>query len=83
MTIRICLSIIGALGIIHGIAFIVAPYQVASTYGLEQSLAVALVSRFFGGALLAWGAILWLARSFRDEAGSTSGAALYLYRGSD
>ncbi len=68
MTIRIFLSIIGALGIIHGIAFIVAPDQVASIYGLEHSLAVALVSRFFGGALLAWGAILWFARSFRDEA---------------
>lgn len=67
MTIRIFLSIVGALGVIHGAAFIVAPYQVASIYGLEQSLAVALVSRLFGGALLAWGAILWLTRSFRDE----------------
>jgi hypothetical protein len=68
MTIRIFLSIIGALGVIHGAAFIIAPYQVASTYGLEQSLAVAFVSRLFGGALVAWGAILWLARSFRDDA---------------
>ena len=67
MTIRIFLSIVGALGVIHGAAFIIAPYQVASIYGLEQSLAVALVSRLFGGALLAWGAILWLTRSFRDE----------------
>jgi hypothetical protein len=41
---------------------------VASTYGLEQSLAVALVSRFFGAALIAWGAILWFAGRFRDEA---------------
>ena len=67
MTIRIFLSIVGALGVIHGAAYIIAPYQVASIYGLEQSLAVALVSRLFGGALLAWGAILWLTRSFRDE----------------
>jgi hypothetical protein len=68
MTIRIFLSIIGALGVIHGIAFIIAPYQVASIYGLEQSLAVAFISRLFGGALVAWGAILWLAKTFRDEA---------------
>jgi hypothetical protein len=68
MTIRAFLSIIGALGVIHGVAFIIAPYQVASFYGLEQSLAVAFVSRLFGGALLAWGAILWLAKSFREEA---------------
>ena len=68
MTIRIFLSIIGALGVVHGVAFIIAPYQVASLYGLEQSLAVALVSRLFGGALVAWGAILWFARDFRNEA---------------
>jgi hypothetical protein len=67
MTIRIFLSIVGALGVIHGAAFLIAPYEVASIYGLEQSLGVAFVSRLFGAALVAWGAILWLARSFRDE----------------
>jgi drug/metabolite transporter (DMT)-like permease len=67
MTIKLFLSIIGALGVVHGIAFIVGPYQVASVYGLEQSLAVALVSRLFGAALVAWGAILWQAKTFRDE----------------
>ena len=68
MTIRVFLSIIGALGVIHGAAFIAAPYEVASIYGLEQSLGVAFVSRLFGAALVAWGAILWLTGSFRDEA---------------
>jgi hypothetical protein len=68
MTIRAFLSIIGVLGVVHGIAFIVAPDQVASIYGLENWPAVALVSRLFGGALLAWGANLWLAKSFREEA---------------
>jgi hypothetical protein len=68
MTIKLFLSVIGALGLIHGVAFIIAPYEVASLYGLEQSLAVAFVSRLFGGALVAWGAILWLAKTFRDEA---------------
>lgn len=68
MTIKRFLSIIGALGVIHGAAFVIAPYEVASIYGLEQSLGVAFVSRLFGAALVAWGAILWLAGSFRDEA---------------
>jgi hypothetical protein len=68
MTIKIFLSIVGAVGVIHGAAFIIAPFQVASINGLEQSLAVAFVSRLFGGALVAWGAILWLARRFRGEA---------------
>jgi hypothetical protein len=68
MTIKTFLSIIGALGVIHGVAFIIAPYEVASIYGLEQSMAVAFISRLFGAALVAWGAILWLAGNFRDEA---------------
>jgi hypothetical protein len=68
MTIRVFLSIIGALGVIHGAAFVIAPFEVASVYGLEQSLGVAFVSRLFGAALVACGAILWLARGFRDEA---------------
>jgi hypothetical protein len=27
-----------------------------------------LTARLFGGALLAWGAIIWFAKDFRDEA---------------
>jgi hypothetical protein len=68
MTIKLFLSIVGGLGVVHGVAFIFAPDQVASLYGLQTSPAVALVSRLFGGALVAWGSILWLAKSFRDEA---------------
>ncbi len=68
MTIKLFLSIIGALGVLHGAAFIVAPDQVGSIYGLQPSPAVALLSRLFGGALVAWGAIIWLAKGFRDEA---------------
>ena len=68
MTIKLFLSIVGALGVLHGAAFIVAPDQVGSIYGLQPSPAVALLSRLFGGALVAWGAIIWLAKGFRDEA---------------
>jgi len=68
MTFGVFLSIIATLGVGHGIAFIVAPDQVASIYGLEPSAPLALMSRLFGGALLAWGAILWSTKSFRDEA---------------
>lgn len=68
MTIKLFLSIVGGLGVVHGVAFILAPDQVASLYGLQTSPAVALVSRLFGGALVAWGAIVWVAKSFHDEA---------------
>lgn len=68
MTIKLFLSIIGALEVIHGVAFIAAPSPVALLYGLEPTVAVALMSRLFGGALIAWGAILWSTKDCRDEA---------------
>jgi hypothetical protein len=68
MTIKTFLTIVAALGIVHGVAFLVAPNQVVRAYGIVPSAPIALMSRFFGGALLAWCAILWSAKSFRDEA---------------
>jgi hypothetical protein len=47
---------------------VLAPDQVLANYGIEHSPALALLGRLFGGALLALGVILWLARDFRDEA---------------
>jgi uncharacterized membrane protein len=47
---------------------VLAPDQVLANYGIEHSPALALLGRLFGGALLALGAILWLARDFRGEA---------------
>ena len=58
MTIGLFLSIIGALGVVHGIAFIIAPDQVATIYGLQPTVPVALMAGF-DGALIAWGAVLW------------------------
>jgi hypothetical protein len=67
MTIKVFLSIIAILGVVHGIAFVVAPEQVAASYGMVSSPSSVLTARLFGGALIAWGAILWAARTFRDE----------------
>jgi hypothetical protein len=68
MTIKLFLSILGALGVLHGLAFVIVPGTVDALYGLAGSDSVALMSRFFGGALIAWGGILWVTKSFRDEA---------------
>lgn len=68
MTLKLFLSIVAFLGVVHGVGFLIAPDQIAALYGLPASPAVALMSRFFGGALLAWCGILWAARGFRDEA---------------
>jgi hypothetical protein len=67
MTIKTFFTILAVLAIIHGIGFVLAPDQLATVYGLEHSLAMALLSRLFGSALLAWGGIVWYARDFRDE----------------
>jgi hypothetical protein len=55
---------------------VLAPDQVLANYGIEHSPALALVGRLFGGALLALGVILWLARDFRDEAAVRAGQSL-------
>jgi hypothetical protein len=67
MTIKLFLSILGALGVLHGLAFVIVPGTVDTLYGLAGSEPVTLMSRFFGGALIAWGGILWATKSFRDE----------------
>jgi hypothetical protein len=68
MTIKMLFTILAILSFLFGIGFVLAPDQALANYGIEHSPALALVGRLFGGALLALGVILWLARDFRDEA---------------
>jgi hypothetical protein len=68
MTIKTFFTILAVLSFLFGVGFVLAPDQVLANYGIEHSPALALLGRLFGGALLALGAILWLARDFRDEA---------------
>jgi hypothetical protein len=68
MTIKTFFAIFAVLSLLFGIGFVVAPGQVLSNYGVENSPAVALMARLFGGTLLAIAVILWSARDFHDEA---------------
>jgi hypothetical protein len=68
MMIIMFFTILAVLSFLFGIGFVLAPDQVLANYGIEHSPALALVGRLFGGALLALGVILWLARDFRDDA---------------
>jgi hypothetical protein len=68
MTIRTFFAIFAVLSLLFGIGFVLAPAQVLSNYGIESSPAIALMSRLFGGTLLAMAVILWCARDFRDGA---------------
>ena len=67
MTIKTFFAIFAVLSVLFGIGFVLAPAQVLINYGVESSPTVALMSRLFGGTLLAMAVILWFARDFRGE----------------
>lgn len=68
MTLKAYFSIFAVLSVLFGIGFVLAPGQVLANYGIESSPAIALMSRLFGGTLLAMAVILWSARDFHDQA---------------
>jgi nitrate reductase gamma subunit len=68
MTQKNYFSIFAVLLVLFGIGFVLAPDQVLINYGVESSPAIALMSRLFGGTLLAMAVILWSARDFHDRA---------------
>ena len=67
MTIKTYFAIFAVLSVLFGIGFVLAPGAVLINYGVENSPTIALMSRLFGGTLLAQAVILWAAREFRDE----------------
>jgi len=67
MTIKTFFAIFAVLSLLFGIGFVLAPAQVLINYGVESSPALALMSRLFGGTLLAMAVILWFARDFHGE----------------
>ena len=68
MTIKTFFMILAVLAVIHGVGFVLVPDEVASAYGLATSASSRLTAQLFGGALLAWGVIVWFAREFTGDA---------------
>jgi hypothetical protein len=68
MTLKNYFAVFAVLSVLFGIGFVLAPGEVLSNYGVANSPAIAVMSRLFGGTLLAIAVILWSAREFRDEA---------------
>jgi len=68
MTVRNFFAVFAVLSLLFGIGFVLAPGQVLSNYGIADTPTVAVMSRLFGGTLLAMAVILWSARDFHDEA---------------
>src|SRR3954471_21919631 len=68
MTLKTFFAIFALLSVLFGVGFVLAPGQVLANYGVESSPAIAVMSRLFGGTLLAMAVILWCARDFHDQA---------------
>jgi|HubBroStandDraft_3_1064219.scaffolds.fasta_scaffold78733_2 hypothetical protein len=60
------LSIVGVVAILFGIGFVAAPAEVLAQYGITADRSTAFMSRFFGGALINVGLIVWFARNIVD-----------------
>jgi hypothetical protein len=67
MTIRTFFTIIAVLALVHGVGFVLAPEQVAASYGMATSASTVLMARLFGAALVGLGLIFWFARDGSSE----------------
>ena len=74
MTIKTFFAIIAVLALVHGVGFVLAPEQVAASYGMAISASTVLMARLFGGALVGLGLIFWFARDGSSE--STRGVLI-------
>jgi len=72
MTLRTFFTVFAVLSALFGIGFLTAPNGVLAMYGFPASPYVAVMTRLFGGTLLAIAIIQWLARDFRDEGAVTA-----------
>lgn len=66
MRLRILLLIAGLLALAFGVGFLVAPQSMLRLYGVAPDSAIVLMSRFFGGALVQVGLVLYLLRDVAD-----------------
>jgi hypothetical protein len=62
------LALSGALAVLFGLEFLLIPELALSQYGVPTGPHNLMQSRYFGGTLLAYGLVFWLARGTRDDA---------------
>jgi hypothetical protein len=66
MKVAVFLAIAAAIAIIYGVAFILVPDFVVTTYGMTPNAALDLMARYFGLTLIGMGLITWLVRETTD-----------------
>ena len=72
MALKTFFTVFAVLAALFGIGFVAAPNEVLAMYGVPGSAHIALMGRLFGGTLLAFAVIQWLARDFHDERALTA-----------
>ena len=68
MNVRTYFTVFAVLSVLFGAGFVIAPGAVLANYGIAATPAVAVMSRLFGGTLIALAVILWMARDFDSVA---------------
>jgi hypothetical protein len=66
MTAKTFLTISSIFAILYGLSFLLAPGQSIATFGSEPEPHLVFVVRSLGSVLLAFGALQWLSKDFRD-----------------
>ena len=75
MRLNTLLTMAGLLALVFGLGFLLVPAGLLPVYGIQPDPPTALMSRFFGAALVHLGAALYLVREVR-EAGPQRGLVL-------
>ena len=60
------LAIVGAVGVLFGLGFLLAPAPSIAMYGVPVEPHNLMQARYFGSALLALGLLVWLLRNVTD-----------------
>ncbi len=66
MRLNSLLLVAGLLALVFGLGFLLVPQTVLGVYGIQPDPATALMSRFFGAALVHVGAALYLIRDVQE-----------------
>ncbi len=67
MKIATYLAIAGAVSVLFGLEFLLAPGFALKQYAVATEPQNLMQARYFGSALLAFGLVVWLARRTRDD----------------
>ena len=67
MKLSALLGLNGVLAFLFGLGFLILPGWMLAAYGAEPTPALSQMARFYGSAMLGYGALTWLARNVDDS----------------